>query len=68
MVMFVGRVIIQKHAKNGTNIMLLWLGRRLLVKASPRDCHSATIAQITQTGPHAGEVKNAHQDLETKGG
>lgn len=40
----VGRVIIQKHAKNGTNIMLLWLGRRLLVKASPRDCHSATIA------------------------
>lgn len=32
------------------------------MKASPRDCHSATIAQITQTDSHAGEVKNAHQD------
>lgn len=37
------------------------------MRASCRDCHSATIAQITQTGSHVGEVKNARQMLEAKG-
>lgn len=37
------------------------------MRASHRDCHSATIAQITQTGSHVSKVKNAHGVFGNKG-